>query len=185
MTKLVNDLGTAPGLYHSFNGKHIISLPGVPYEMKHLFTDRFLPIVKPLIKGEYLEQRTILTCGMGETDIAEKILDIETGLPQHINLAFLPDIGKVRLRLSGRGTDKNILSTEIKQIGDQYHRAHWRLLLWRRQDTFGRYLATDDDRTESYFGIGGKLHRWTYKRSDCFISQCISLFQWECCFICQ
>ncbi|MBK9025033.1 MAG: CinA family nicotinamide mononucleotide deamidase-related protein [Saprospiraceae bacterium] len=119
MTKLVNDLGTAPGLYHSFNGKHIISLPGVPYEMKHLFTDRFLPIVKPLIEGEYLEQRTILTCGMGETDIAEKILDIETGLPQHINLAFLPDIGKVRLRLSGRGTDKNILSTEIKQIGDQ------------------------------------------------------------------
>ncbi len=129
MVKLTNDLGTAPGLYYEKNGKHIISLPGVPYEMKHLFTDRFLPLIEPLLTGDQLVQRTLLTCGMGETDISELIADIEINLPGHISLAYLPDIGKVRLRISGKGPDKDALSKDvnyyadaiINKIGDCYY----------------------------------------------------------------
>lgn len=118
MVKLTNDLGTAPGLYYEKNGKHIISLPGVPYEMKHLFSDRFLPLIEPLIKGDHLVQRTLLTCGKGETDISEMIADIESSLPSHMGLAYLPDIGKVRLRISGKGIDKTKLTEDVNHFAD-------------------------------------------------------------------
>ena len=117
--KLQNDLGTAPGLYHTVDDKIYIALPGVPYEMKHLFTDRFLPLILPLTGEDNLVQRTLLTCGKGETDLADLIRETESLLPDHISIAYLPDVGKVRLRISGKGPDKTILTSEIKAIGDR------------------------------------------------------------------
>lgn len=119
ITKLVNDLGTAPGLYHELNDKTYISLPGVPYEMKHLFTDRFLPIILPKLGNEKLIQRTFLTCGKGETDLADLIKETENNLPDNLSIAYLPDIGKVRLRVSGKGLDENKLKQDIDQVSEK------------------------------------------------------------------
>ena len=116
ITLLPNDMGTAPGMYYYRGGKHLVSFPGVPYEMKHLFLDRFIPIIQSFIGQEKLIQRTILTVGMGETSIAEKISEIESNMADGLTLAYLPDIGKVRLRISGIGEDGQLLQEKVDEV---------------------------------------------------------------------
>lgn len=118
VTFLENDMGTAPGMYHCREGKHLVSFPGVPHEMKHLFSRRFVPLIRPFLGKTRLIQRTVLTVGLGETDIAGRIADIESALPKELSLAYLPDIGKVRLRVSGRGEDVENLGSIVNQVAD-------------------------------------------------------------------
>lgn len=118
ITFLVNDMGTAPGMYHHWEDKHLVSFPGVPYEMKHLFTDRFVPIIKPYLGDNHVKSRTILTVGKGETDIATVISDIESNLDSRLSIAYLPDIGRVRVRITGRDTNGEDLNGLINRTGD-------------------------------------------------------------------
>ncbi len=98
---LDNDLGTAPGMLFSIEGKMVLSMPGVPYEMKWIFQNSFLPLYKKRLPSEkFIYHRTIKTVGRGETTIAENISDILEQLPTHMSIAYLPSIGSVRLRLS-------------------------------------------------------------------------------------
>jgi Predicted nucleotide-utilizing enzyme related to molybdopterin-biosynthesis enzyme MoeA len=100
---LDNNQGLAPGMLFEKNNKIYLSMPGVPSEMKAIFTDSFVP--KYLLLDTDIKQynETIMTAGVGESLIAEKISDIERGLPEHLSIAYLPDFGKVRLRITGRG----------------------------------------------------------------------------------
>lgn len=118
ITLLENDLGTAPAMYFHSGGRHIISLPGVPYEMRHLFTDKFIPEIRPYLGSVSLVQRTILTVGRGETDIADAIADVESRLHPSLTLAYLPDIGKVRLRVSGKGEDADGIKALVDEVAD-------------------------------------------------------------------
>lgn len=98
---LDNDLGTAPGMLFSIDGKMILSMPGVPYEMKWIFQNSFLPIYMERVPTEkFIYHKTIKTVGKGETIIAEEIMDILDQFPPHMSIAYLPSIGSVRLRLS-------------------------------------------------------------------------------------
>ncbi len=100
---LQNDMGTAPGMWMEKNGKVVISMPGVPYEMEFLLEHRVLPKLKEHFGSKPIVHRTLRTSGYGETALAEKIGDIEEGLPANIKLAYLPNLGEVRLRLSAFG----------------------------------------------------------------------------------
>ncbi len=111
---LFNLMGTAPGMWFVKNGKIVISLPGVPNEMKHIMQEEALPRLKETFKSDLIIHRNIFTAGEGESNIAEKIQDIEAILPAHIKLAFLPDGGFVRLRLTGRGVDLKSLTSELE-----------------------------------------------------------------------
>ncbi len=111
---LFNKMGTAPGMWFEKNGKVIISLPGVPFEMKHIMEE----VALPRIKGHFstrnaIVHKTIFTAGEGESYLAEKIADIEIALPANIKLAYLPDSGFVKLRLTGHGPDANRLEVEV------------------------------------------------------------------------
>lgn len=98
---LDNDLGTAPGMLFSIDGKMILSMPGVPYEMKWIFQNSFLPIYMERVPTEkFIYHKTLKTVGKGETIIAEEIMDILDQFPPHMSIAYLPSIGSVRLRLS-------------------------------------------------------------------------------------
>ncbi len=112
-TVLKNERGTAPGMLFQKNGTVFVSLPGVPHEMKWLMTNRFLPMVPELFKTGFVVHRTLLTAGVGESFLAEQIKDIEEALPAHIKLAYLPNYGMVRLRLSAFGFDKESLEKEV------------------------------------------------------------------------
>jgi len=104
---LHNANGTAPGMWFNKNGKIFISMPGVPNEMKGIFSDHALPKLKSLFDLPFIYHRTILTQGIGESFLAEKIKDWENELPaKGIKLAYLPAHGKVRLRLSITGKSK-------------------------------------------------------------------------------
>jgi len=111
---MINDNGTAPGLGIEKENKLFVSMPGVPYEMKALMEKSVIPLLKEKYKTPAIIHRTILTQGLGESYIAERIKDWENQLPIHIKLAYLPSVGGVRLRLSAIGIDKNLLSKELK-----------------------------------------------------------------------
>ena len=111
---LMNKYGTAPGMWMEKGNKVFISLPGVPYEMKALVEDEVLPKLAHKYKRPYILHKTILTYGLGESAIAQRLEHIEDQLPKHIKLAYLPSLGRVRLRLSGKSNDEDVLSADIQ-----------------------------------------------------------------------
>jgi len=123
---LFNDLGTAPGMWITRNDKIYVIMPGVPFEMKHIMQERVLPRLRRLSGRLPIWHHTLLTGGIGESFLAEQIADIETALPGHIRLAYLPKPGLVRLRLTATGPNLDKLKEETlliasalkKRIGD-------------------------------------------------------------------
>ena len=111
---LMNHNGTAPGMWFEKNGKVFVSLPGVPYEMKALITEQVIPKLREQFKFPYIMHKTILTYGKGESALAEDIFKWEENLPSFIKLAYLPSLGRVRLRLSGKSLDKKELEDGIQ-----------------------------------------------------------------------
>lgn len=112
---LHNKVGTAPGMWMQKENTVFVSMPGVPYEMKYLIENQVVPKVVSLYNRPYIIHKTILTYGQGESWVAERIEHWENQLPSCIKLAYLPSPGRVRLRLSARGTDKTFLENEIAQ----------------------------------------------------------------------
>ena len=112
-TILNNQYGTAPGMWMKKENTVFISLPGVPFEMKHLVENEIIPKIVREYKRPYIIHKTILTYGQGESLVAERIEDWENNLPEFIKLAYLPSPGRVRLRLSARGTNKDELEAAI------------------------------------------------------------------------
>lgn len=112
---LENKHGTAPGMWFEKEGSIYVSLPGVPFEMKPLLSEQVLPRIVKNDLG-FISHKTIMTLGIGESMLAEKISDWEDSLPPHIKLAYLPQPGMVRLRLTGKGKDKLKLDTEIELL---------------------------------------------------------------------
>ncbi|MGS2726803.1 competence/damage-inducible protein A [Psychroserpens sp. BH13MA-6] len=114
-TVLMNKYGSAPGMWMEKNNKVFISLPGVPYEMKALITDEVIPKLRARFKFPFIQHKTFLTYGMGESTLAERIETFENNLPDFIKLAYLPSLGRVRLRLSAKGTDKDTILAEMEK----------------------------------------------------------------------
>lgn len=114
--KLFNKMGTAPGMLFEKQGKLVLSMPGVPYEMKYIFEHSFKPILEKRLNHKSIYHRTIQTAGMGESVIAERIESITEHLPDYIKMAFLPSLGKVRLRLSGSHEDGQALKLHIDGV---------------------------------------------------------------------
>lgn len=129
---LVNEVGTAPCMVFTMpqvetqyiaslqteakpSEKIVISMPGVPFEMKWLMQNSVLPLLQERLGGEAIVHKTILTFGIGESFLADKIADWEDALPAHIKLAYLPEAGKVRLRLSAYGADHTELEREVAE----------------------------------------------------------------------
>jgi nicotinamide-nucleotide amidase len=125
-TVLKNDVGTAPAMLFEKNGRIFISMPGVPHEMKSIMEKHVLPLFKERFSLPYIGHRTLLTAGIGESFLAERIKGFESSLPQNIKLAYLPSYGMVRLRLTAQGekeaTEKkldetfSILKNEVKDV---------------------------------------------------------------------
>jgi competence/damage-inducible protein CinA C-terminal domain len=112
-TVLPNKRGTAPGMWFEKEGKVYVSLPGVPHEMKGLMTGEVIPRLQQVFTMPFIDHRTLLTAGIGESYLAETIKDWEAQLPAHLKLAYLPNYGMVRLRITGMGSDKTALNASL------------------------------------------------------------------------
>jgi len=119
-TVLHNALGTAPGLWFEKQGKIFVSMPGVPFEMKYLVENEVLPKLLETGRTKAIYHKTVLTQGMPESMLAEKIESWENALPANIKLAYLPSPMAVRLRLSASGTNKTdlekVIEVEIEKL---------------------------------------------------------------------
>jgi nicotinamide-nucleotide amidase len=140
---LMNVNGSAPGMWMEKNGKVFISLPGVPFEMKALMESHVIPKLREAYQFPYIKHTTILTYGLGESSLAERIEAWEDNLPSFMKLAYLPGLGRVRLRLSAKNIDKALVEIEMQ------HQIN--ILLPQIQDIFVGFEA--DDSIEAILGV--------------------------------
>ncbi len=142
-TVIQNNRGTAPGMWFEKGGKVFVSMPGVPHEMKGMMTDYIIPRLPAYFTMPFIYSRTLLTAGVGESFLAELIEDFETAMPASIKLAYLPNYGMVRLRLTGTASDKQTIESTVDE---QFNRL---------KALVGAYLVTDED--DSMQVVVGKL----------------------------
>lgn len=116
-TVLFNAHGTAPGMWFERDGKVAIALPGVPFEMEHLMLDEVMPRLKSRFALRQIVHRTLITSGLAESMLAERIEGWEAALPPYLKLAYLPNPGAVRLRLSAYEVDG---ASAAEEIGRQF-----------------------------------------------------------------
>ena len=132
---LFNRSGTAPGMWFDVADKIFISMPGVPFEMKIIFEEEAIPKLKQRFSFPVIIHRTIQTTSIGESFLAKKIEAWENELPPHIKLAYLPNVGQVRLRLSGYGNDRHKLNEEMN------------IIISKLYEIVGTYIYGEEDDT--------------------------------------
>lgn len=130
---LFNRMGTAPGMWFEDDGRDVISLPGVPFEMKTILEEEVWGRLREKYSRFSVEYKTLQILGIGESYIAERIRDIEDGLPPYIGLAYLPGMGNVRLRLTGSHSDAPMLRQQLEAITA------------RIEERLGELVAADED----------------------------------------
>ncbi len=114
-TVLFNAHGTAPGMWFERDGRAVISLPGVPFEMEHLMQDEVMPRLRRRFSLRQIVHRTLVTSGLAESMLAERIAAWEEALPSYLRLAYLPNPGAVRLRLSAYEVEGGAAEREIER----------------------------------------------------------------------
>ncbi len=120
-TVIQNPVGTAPVTWFEKDGKVIVSMPGVPYEMKNAMSTEIIPRLQKHFKTPALIHKTVQVYGYGESVLALKIADWENELPDFISLAYLPNSGIVKLRLSGLMDNSLELEFSMNQQIDKLH----------------------------------------------------------------
>ncbi len=113
-TVILNKRGTAPGMLFKKEGKVFVSMPGVPHEMMGMMEGDVIPILQKEFQFPVIIHKTLLTAGVGESFLAELIKEFEAALPAHTRLAYLPNYGMVRLRLSATGFEGPAIEKEIE-----------------------------------------------------------------------
>ena len=113
-TVLFNAHGTAPGMWFEHNDHIVVSLPGVPFEMEHLMQEVVMPRLKARYALQQIVHRTMITAGLPESMLAKRIEGWENALPSYLKLAYLPNPGAVRLRLSAYEVEGESVTREIE-----------------------------------------------------------------------
>ena len=117
-----NYRGTAPGSIYYHEKSMIVSMPGVPYEMKDMMTETVIPLIRQKFNLSIIINTHLYTAGVGETILSDALVNFEKNLPPDFSLAYLPSIGKVRLRITGRGQKLEALKkTSEKLKKEAYH----------------------------------------------------------------
>ena len=115
----VNENGTAPALWMTYNDTTCIAMPGVPFEMKALLTKQILPAIQEVFSTEHIYYRTLLTYGLGESVLLHRLKEWEEALPSDVKLAYLPSDSQVRLRLLGSNKSRQVVEQKINQYIDE------------------------------------------------------------------
>ena len=124
-----NTIGTASGLWFEAKDVVVVSMPGVPYEMKSMITDSIIPFIQTEFNCPVIIKKTLMTYGVGESTIAKKLKDFEKNLPDNFKLAYLPNLGRVRLRLSCKGFDRDNLNSNMDLYIEQLHKLLGKIII--------------------------------------------------------
>ncbi len=140
-TVLQNKRGTAPGMLFHKEGKIFVSMPGVPHEMQGLMTEEVIPLIQKQFNPIHITHRTLLTFGIGESMLADLIQDFEEALPSNIKLAYLPNFGMVRLRLTANGNDQGAIDKLINQQFEELQQLVKEFLVTNEDDPMEKVLG--------------------------------------------
>lgn len=115
-TIIQNKMGTAPVTWFERDGKVLVSMPGVPYEMKWAMTHELVPrLRKAFPLSDSIRHQVFWVKGYSESMLAIHLNDFEENLPDYIKLAYLPTSGLIRLRLTGKHSDKDVLEKQMEE----------------------------------------------------------------------
>ncbi len=145
-TVIQNKRGTAPGMWFEKDGKIFVSMPGVPHEMQGMMTSDVLPKLNGFFRMPFIRHRTLMLAEIGESFVAEHIQGWEQALPPHIKLAYLPNYGLVRLRLTGTLDDDTTLN---QSLDEQF---------FQLKELVKQWLVTDKDENMQQV-VAGILNR--------------------------
>jgi nicotinamide-nucleotide amidase len=154
-TVIMNLNGTAPGMWFERNNKIFVSMPGVPFEMKTMMSEQILPKLSAKLNLGFIIHKTILTQGVGESFLAKTIEDWEDSLPKSIKLAYLPQPGMVRLRLTAIGNNKADILNLIEEQDQKL-----------RQLIPDYIFGYDNETMESVVGNLLKKHKMTVSTAE-------------------
>ncbi len=112
---LENAMGTAPGMLFEWRGKKIVSMPGVPYEMKYIMENGVFPMINSNSSSQIL-YKTLRTYGIPESQIAERLISIEDQMPKNCGISYLPSLGEVKLRITVKGAKADRLEKVLDAI---------------------------------------------------------------------
>lgn len=112
-TVIQNRAGSAPITWFEKEGKVIVSMPGVPLEMKKVMSEEIIPRLQKYFKTPAIIHKTVQVYGIPESQLALRLTEWENALPEYLHLAYLPNFGIVKLRLSGAGQDEYKLEDAI------------------------------------------------------------------------
>jgi len=132
---LFNTVGTAPGMWFEKDGTIYISMPGVPHEMKHLMKELVLPELNKRFTSQIIIHKNIMTYGIGESLLADRLTDFESGLPESIKLAYLPAYGIIKLRLTGTGSEHDQLANLIEEQASRLYQTIPELIYGENEDS--------------------------------------------------
>jgi nicotinamide-nucleotide amidase len=163
---LRNNYGTAAGMWMQKEKTIFVSMPGVPYEMKGIVNEELIPKIVSEFKRPYIIHKTILTYGQGESMVAERIENWENNLPEFIKLAYLPSPGKVRLRLTARGKNKDILDfLYLHYVTNKTNTDFWKNFTINNKmpETITKLLkeGINDLSLSSFIDTPGKIFNWS------------------------
>lgn len=113
--KITNRTGTAPGMWFDDGQVIFVSMPGVPHEMKVMMDEQVIPMLKNRFDLPVIHHSVIRTAGIGESFLADKIKVWEKALPTNMSLAYLPNLGQVKLRLTANGSDREVLKAQTDE----------------------------------------------------------------------
>ena len=120
---IFNTQGTAPGSLYLSENNLMASMPGVPYEMKKMMELSVIPAIKEKFSLPFIINKYLYTAGVGETILSDELVEFEKNLPENFSLAYLPSVGKVRLRLTGRGNDLESLELIAEELSKKAFKA--------------------------------------------------------------
>ncbi len=130
-----NEVGTAPLMWFEREGKVLVSMPGVPFELHAMMERAVIPqLLARFCDGEDIEFRTFVITGIIESSLAMMLDEFERGLPHGIHLAYLPEGGIIRLRLTGSSTDARQINADMDRLSCQLH------------DILGSHIIADGDK---------------------------------------
>jgi nicotinamide-nucleotide amidase len=142
---ILNEYGTASGMWFDSDDKVIISLPGVPHEMQHL-ASKVIPRLKEKFQTDVYLHKMVITQGVGESFLADQIKEWERELPPNMKLAYLPDAAMVRLRITATGSNREQLESEVDGV------------LLQLQELISEYIIGYDEQSLSEL-VGQELLR--------------------------
>jgi len=137
-----NKNGTAPGLWFETDGRVIVSMPGVPHEMKALMKEQILPAISAFFITPVILHKTILTFGTYEARLAEILTDFEQSLPEAFNLAYLPKDGVIKLRLTAKGANKTALTKRMEHTTSELYRIVPEYIFGTGEDTLEQIIGS-------------------------------------------